>query len=91
MNIGGALVVEQKAARPRGYVGPKNGCHHHPDCFTCPFPDCRLHQTGTPGVVGAPKRYQCDVCGKKTSFLSGARSHLRAAHANEGGFVKLAV
>lgn len=17
-----------------------NGCNHHPDCFTCPFPDC---------------------------------------------------
>ena len=25
----------------------ENGCHHHPDCFTCPYQDCLL---GTGGL-----------------------------------------
>ncbi|MBA7578280.1 hypothetical protein ES708_20142 [subsurface metagenome] len=25
---------------PRSVKPVESGCRHHPDCFTCPFPDC---------------------------------------------------
>ena len=44
-----------------------------------------------PGAVGTqPKRYQCAVCGKLTSFSNNARTHDLAAHGGEAGFVTLA-
>lgn len=80
--------------------GPPDGCKHSPSCFTCPLPDCMVFASPEPkpprpkrprggGVGPQPKRYQCDVCGKLTSYLSGARSHLRQTHGGEGGFVTL--
>jgi hypothetical protein len=27
------------------FYGCKNGCKLHPDCFTCPFPDCKINTT----------------------------------------------
>ena len=24
----------------------KNGCRYHDDCFSCPFDDCRLYESG---------------------------------------------
>lgn len=49
-----------------------NGCYHHSDCFTCPFPDCILPvntPTGTKKMRSEVRKGELDAIGEM--FVTG--------------------
>ena len=43
---------KHKSAIDKGHIAIKdNGCKNHPDCLTCPLPECTLDHIGRPPKI----------------------------------------
>lgn len=74
------LVSSHSSNNKRGILVYENGCFKHPDCFSCPTPDCN-YQYGPPHLHSVP----CKYCGStRTRRYRNGKQRVRCLDCKRG-------